>query len=440
MSNENTGVQSIVATEADFGPLASLAPIKEYFCNQSSEYWSEVKGHLLAGYITIPNKQAWNRDFILGGTDFACLTPLIFEPYSYKQDYEKFNAYGNLFMGDCISILNSCTQFGIKRMDVLDFGIVALFVAAALTWNSMKTRTKAVRSPSVDWIVRCFLSALTKHNDASDTEINLHITDYFSTCGQFSDFMRNVNEFARGDEIDAVIKSGCYQSLVVSAYFSLISGLNTRANFRTPNLTVHELKATAKEQYLIKCCSEENMEYLVTKEICRKGIAKFCEDKQGRIVPGLTYVNGLDDTVESPYFPNPYCTRIHNYLHTRKKKPPEFLTVVYDNPCRQSDKLPKTPIASCTIDINKLAFHNATKEDIWMLSTALLQYSYAQEINKLRRSFQSDGKDNPLLVKVILPKSRPELVEKLKDRINMSNSILRSTYDLDYTYEFIESK
>ena len=441
MSSGNTSVQSIIATEADFEPCASLAPIKEYFCKHDSEYWNtNVKNHMLSGYITLPNKTAWNTNFILGGTDFACLTPLIFEPYTYTQDYEKFNTYGNLFMGDCISLLNSCSQFGITEMNVLDFGISITFIATAFASSILGKKSWTNGRASIDWITRCFLAALTKHNKASNTEINLHISDFFSICGQFNDFISSVNEVAKDVEMDPVMYPGEYQSLVISAYFSLISGLNTRTNFKTPNLVVHEIKMTAKEKQLVECCSEEYEEYLVTREIFRKGLAKFCTDKHGRMTDEQALINSADNSLEEPYFPNQHCARIHNYLHTRKRRPPEFLTVVFDNPCRICDKLPKTPIASCTLDVNKLAFDNATKDDSWVLSSALLQYSYAQEINKLRRSFQSHGKDNPLLVKIILPNNRPKLVDALKNKIAWSTSILRSTDDLDYIYEFIESE
>ena len=435
---ENKNRKGFVATEADFEPSASLAPIKKFFLNQGSDYWKEVSEHLLSGNIVIPNKKAWDKDFILGGTDYASLTSLIFEPNAYTQDPEKFNPFGNLFMGDVISLLNSCSYYGVEEMNVLDFGVITAFIAAALSQNTKKaTKISYVGSVHLDWITRCMITALTSNRDVNKTNINLHIPNYFCTCYQFNNLINKFNILAKDKTLNVKLGPGDYQGLTVSSYFTLISGLNVRAGFKTPNLTVHEMKVTALEKHFIRCCAEEEKEYETAAELFRKGPDRFFLGRISHFGGDDTQLAKYDKDTEELYLPNPYCERIHNYLFTRKKNPPKFLKVVQDNPCRFDMKIPEYPIASCIVDIKKVSFENSTKDDKWVLALAQDLYTYAQDINKLRHSNQSNGTDKPLHVEVILPNDRPEMCERLKEKIEWTTVLLRTTHDLNYTYEFV---
>lgn len=397
--------------------------------------YNTVEQVIKKGQLVIPNLGAWSQDFVLAGTNKVYLSQFLLHPFVHKYSLEDFNAFGNLALGDFISLLRSCSQFHLDTLDVEDFG-ATMAILSYLASGAKKVKKgascfgkkglQAVKKVDfgVDWLTRAIMTALTQ--PTGNTKLTLHLNNFYYTTEFSKLVLQKISELAKEVNLPTEVEPHIFQGGVVSAYFTYVSGLKERLGFVKPSLVFHEMEVTKAENTLLNLGFRSSSEVLMGIQF--QGLYKYFEDirpafYKDSIEGDAKELYRIVHTESEPelYLPNEYCERINKILHSRKTLP-KGVTVVQENPCKQNMLMRENTIASCTINLDEA--NNAT-----------VLYTYAQEVNKARNSLQTNGDGMPLLVTVRVPKGCKQSVEQ---DINRTNMRLIGAHSLNFQYEVEE--
>lgn len=425
------------------------------------DVWNTLKEHFDKGYIRISNINTWSHDFLFGGSNKVYLVPSLDTPVTHNTDRERINLYGNIALGDVISLLRTCNELHMEELYIEDIVPLIQILATMMVYkstgieilgeridrgefqgreSSAKGRFVQAVCAKAEWISRVLMSALVSHEIANPTKLIFKIPTYVEYCVQ----MTGYNTILKGTRLIEHVNSpkSCVFRVISNALmFANKSSLKLREGFTKSYLEYHLPLVTPVEQVIYSSKSigkgaivsvnnfleKHGMEATLKK--LEKGPAEERREleiaKQLPPIPQPLYV---DEHVEAAWNMINASRRVKN------------LTVVDERPALIKYKfLPKFPIATTEVDLDRLSFDNATKDEEWLLNMAVLLYTNAQEINALRVSRQTAPTDKHPL-RVVIYNDNDELQPKLVDRINEVTESLKSAYMHTYEVEYIRRK
>lgn len=426
------------------------------------DVWNTLKEHFDKGYVRISNINTWSHDFLFGGSNKVYLVPSLGTPVTHNTDRERINLYGNIALGDIISLLRTCNELHMEELYIEDIVPLIQILATMMVYKStgiellgekldreedvgrpkskVKGRFIQAVCAKAEWITRVLMAALVSNEITNPTKFIFKIPTYVEYCVQ----MTGYNTILKGAgllEHTNSPKSCVFRVISNALMFANKSSLKLREGFTKSYLEYHLPLVTPVEQVIYSSESVdtksivkinnylENHGMEATLKKIEKGTAADRRElevaKQLPPIPQPLYV---DEHVEAAWNMINASRRVKN------------LTVVDERPALIKYKfLPKFPIATTEVDLDRLSFDNATKDEEWLLNMAVLLYTNAQEINALRASRQTApiGK-HPL--RVVIYNDNDELQPKLVSRINEVTESLKSAYMHIYDVEYIRRK
>lgn len=430
-----------------YGTTKTLSTIKSYVKEHSGiEVWEELEKYIKEGYLEIPNIHSWYRDFVLAGSEKVYLLPLLLEPYTHTINPRSFNAYCNISFGDMLALLRSCNDYGMERVEVMDFGETIVFLGALSEVVTRKAYKGFVGSNTVaarvDWLTRCALAALTGHEDVMKTKYVLHLSNMYSALKYTSSVFDQLKPLIKPATVEVDIAPNIYQGLVNGTYFAYTTGMKLREGFNKPDLVIHEMGATECERQILSYSEfgDEDVVDLI-RTLGPQGVLNTCKWRFTKSAEGGALYRSIEAAIREggselqAYIPNEYCERVHDVIHSRNASLPDGVSIVLDHVCEMPEEIPKTqPLATCVINIDKLMQDNPTRSTDWIMNTVMMLYSHAQDINFLRESLQTNEGYKTLLV--VLQLSNKELQDELEGKIKAVNARLVSSYGGNLIYKF----
>ena len=439
------------AVQEKYHTAKTMTTIKNYFLtNTSEEVWNELEENINKGYLVIPNITAWYQDFILGGGDTAKMAPLLLEPFTHTIDLEKFNAYGNVAFGDMLSMLRCCMDFNMKDIEVLDFGAALMILAAMVTSiTSKKNKCKHREAESglifdiskeVDWLARSAVALFTSPSNVAHTNFTFHIPSMYDSLRYANLVLKTIRPYMKLLKIDLTLTPEVYQGLAVGSYFMFASGLNLRDNFEKPSLVFHEMELTKAQYALVSAESLKDKD--VISSIRTLGIENAFRVHMRDL--SIDEYKGIEKALVSEdkdevmlYLPNQNASYTHQVITTRKRLP-EGMSIVRENPCETTLELEEVPIATCTIDVDKILAENSTKSEEWLINHISALYSNAQDINRLRASLQTNADGKKMFVNIKV--NNKDFKDKLLPALRKITVILINTFDDNMCFRIVEGK
>ena len=418
------------------------------------EIWTAFKKQIDKGYVNIVNKNCWSDDFIYGGSNKIYLTKLITNAPQHNILLQYFNPYGNIQLADAISLLHECDLRQFDRIEIMDLLEFVLFVSSIMTHTRF---CKSSRHKLVDYtteivinasfILRLIITSLVGNTDVKNTEIVLNIPEYYRMYTRYSAltfFFKDNKSIANAYNLKtwyATLTTETYKILCVDILTLNNFNLKMQQKYVKPTLVFEEGTVTPFERYMIDSGKLEETPLKSVLKIESVGIQKAtdivlknCTDEEREDLKLL-----MSNCSEEYYATSDkWLEWVHNKL--RMVKGENNLHMIKLPLLSQKFKHQEItqPLATVEIDMNKLAFDNATKDDNWLLATVTSMYVNAQDVNAIRASFQSRGDDMPL--HVIIYNERKELNNRLSGMLTKASALLKSNKLHEYTYEITEKK
>ena len=443
--------EKIKAIRDKYNTTKALSTIKNYFNNIDTQVWTDLNQYIKKEYLVIPNLSTWVEDFSLGNTEKVYITPLLFEPFTYDVNLRNgFNMYGNTAYGDIISLLRSCNDYGMKKLEVMDFGTAILLIAAMAVhttytvdnrYSQRKVNLNIEVSKKVDWLVRSTVSALTLPEDISNTKYILHIPNMYNCLSVANSFIERMKPHMKTLKSNLGVYPTNYQGLTNGAYLMYVSGFDTKIGFTKPEFVFHEMQVTRAENAILHY-SDKFQTNDPIEELRKIGVDKAYECIKDSLTPVeqvklLNILQSEEHDNSMYYLPDVFTQRVHQVLHTRKRKT-YGITLTAENVCTTLDKQLQQPVATCIIDVDKIILDNSTKSKEWIVNTIAGIYSSAQDINRLRYNLQTHPHNDTLLVLLKLSKENSNLTESVTNIVENINNTLISIYDERITYKIVE--